>query len=189
MIWLVLALLVFHGLHSIRMVAPNWRQSQIAQLGEGKWKGLFSLALLVALIFLIWAYGQARTDYVEIYNPPLWGRHFALMLMALSFIALMVFNLKPGHLKPMLKHPFLVSIKLWALAHLFANGDLASVLLFGSFLVWAVWNRIAVKRRMSPLPAKGPVINDIFAVVSGLVLWVVFIWFAHEWLFGVAPLA
>jgi len=189
MIWLVLALVVFHGLHSIRMLAPHWRQSQISRLGEGKLKGLFSLALVVALIFLIWAYGQARTDFVEIYNPPLWGRHLALLLMALSFIALMVFILKPGRLKPLLKHPFLVSIKLWALAHLFANGDLASVLLFGSFLAWAVWNRIAVKRRMNPLPASGPVTNDILAVVSGLVLWVVFIWFAHELLFGVAPLA
>ena len=109
--------------------------------------------------------------------------------MALSFVALMVSNLPAGKLKPMLKHPMLLSVKLWAFAHLLANGDTASVWLFGAFLAWAVWNRIAVKRRGGSLPQPGPVTYDLAAVASGLALWALFVFWAHEWLFGVAPLA
>lgn len=185
MFWLIISLVIFHGLHSIRMLAPEWRTRKIAEIGENKWKGLYSLISLLALVFLVWAYSVASSDYIEVYNPPLWGRHLAVLIMLLAFIALMVFNLKPGRLKPILKHPMLLSIKLWAVAHLLANGDLASVLLFGSFLAWAVWNRISVKRRNEPLPGAGPIINDLIAIISGTVLWGLFIWVAHEWLFGV----
>jgi uncharacterized membrane protein len=88
----------------------------------------------------------------------------------------------------MLKHPMLVAIKIWALAHLLANGDLASVLLFGTFLVWAVFDRISVKRRVAPIPATGPVFNDAIAIVAGLVVYALFVWRLHAWLFGVMPL-
>lgn len=189
MLWLIIGLVLFHGLHSIRIVAPNWRDQRVASMGEGPWKGLYSIASIIALVVLIWGYSIARQDFILVYFPPTWGRPVAIVLMAFSFISLMVFNLKAGVLKPILKHPMLVSIKLWAVAHLLVNGDLASVLLFGSFLIWAIVDRISVKRRNEPIPEKGPIVNDVLAVVSGLVLWVLFIWVAHEWLFGVAPLA
>ncbi|MCB1384875.1 MAG: NnrU family protein [Nitratireductor sp.] len=189
MIWLIVGLVLFLGVHSVRMLAPRWRDAKLASMGEGPWKGVYSLISLVGFALLIWGYAQARADAPILYVPPAWGRHVAWLLMALAFICLMVFNLPAGRLKPMLKHPFLLSVKLWATAHLLANGDAASVLLFGAFLAWAVWNRIAVKRRGGALPAPGPVGNDIAAVVSGLVLWALFAFWAHQWLIGVSPMA
>lgn len=185
MVWLIIGLVVFHGIHSLRMIAPAWRNAKYEQMGEGAWKSAYSVVSLIALVLMIWGYSQARSDAAILYNPPIWSRHVAMLLMLLAFIALMVFNLPGGKLKAKLKHPMLVSIKLWAFAHLLANGDLASVLLFGSFLIWAVWNRISVKRRGDAVPAMGPVKFDIMAVVSGILIWALFIWVAHEWLFGV----
>ena len=185
--WLIAGLAVFLGIHSLRMVAPGWRDARLSAMGEGPWKGIYSLVSLAGLLLLIWGYAMARPEAEILYVPPVWTRHLAWLLMALSFIAMMVFNLPAGRLKPMLKHPMLLSVKLWAFAHLLANGDAASVLLFGAFLVWAVWNRIAVKRRGGALPQPGPVVYDLAAVASGLALWALFVFWAHEWLFGVSP--
>jgi uncharacterized membrane protein len=170
------------------MLAPQWRDARIGSMGEGSWKGIYSLFAIVGLALIIWGYAQARPEADILYVTPTWTRHIAILLMAFSFIAMMAFNLGPSRIKHYLQHPFLVSIKLWAAAHLLANGDSASVLLFGSFLVWAVWNRIAVSKRGGQRPAIGPVTNDLAATASGLLLWVLFIWKAHEWLFGVSPL-
>jgi len=188
MILLIIGLVLFLGIHSIRMVAPAFREAQLSRLGEGKWKGLYSLVSLAGLILIIWGYAQARPDADILYVAPVWGRHLALLLMAFAFVAMVASNLGPSRIKHHLQHPFLVSIKLWATAHLLANGDNASVLLFGTFLAWAIWNRIAVAKRADPRPPSGPVRNDILAVVIGLGLWVLFIWKAHQWLFGVSPL-
>ncbi|WP_075995721.1 NnrU family protein [Salaquimonas pukyongi] len=187
MLWLIAGLAVFLGIHSLRMLAPGWRDARIQAMGEGPWKGVYSLVSIAGLILLVWGYTQARPEADILFVPPVWTRHLAWLLMALSFVALMVANLRAGRLKPLLKHPMLLAVKLWAFAHLLANGDSASALLFGAFLVWAVINRIAVKRRDTPLPPPGPVVNDIAAVASGLVLWALFIFWAHEWLFGVSP--
>jgi uncharacterized membrane protein len=186
---LILGLVLFHGIHSIRILAPDFRAAQIARRGEGGWKGLYSLASAVCLILIIWGYGLARPEAALIYEPPLWMKHVNGLLMLLAFISLMVFAVPAGRLKPILKHPFLLAVKLWAFGHLLANGDLASLLLFGSFLAWAVWDRIAVKRRgdMGATVA-GPVSNDIIAVVAALVLYGLFVWKLHEWLIGVSPL-
>jgi uncharacterized membrane protein len=115
-------------------------------------------------------------------------KHVTALLMIFAFISLAVYAVPAGRLKPMLKHPMLVAIKIWALAHLLANGDLASILLFGTFLVWAVFDRISVKRRAAPIPATGPVLNDAIAIVAGLVVYALFVWRLHAWLFGVMPL-
>ena len=187
---MLLGLVLFLGIHCVRMVAPAWREARIAAMGEGAWKGIYSLVSAIGLVLLIYGYAYAQPLAPVLYVTPFWLVYVAAVLMALSLISMMVFNLRPGKLKPLLKHPFLVSVKLWAFAHLLVNGDLASVILFGSFLGWAVWNRIAVKRRGEPVPEPGPVRNDIIAVVSGLVLWLLFVWKLHEWLFGVpVPIA
>lgn len=190
MVLLVLGLAAFLGIHSVRMLAPAWREAQIARLGDGSWKGIYSLVSLVGLVLLIWGYARAQPLAPVLYVTPFWMAHLTTALMALSFVALMVFNLRPGRLKPMLKHPMLVAVKIWAFAHLLVNGDLASVVLFGGFLAWAVWNRIDVGRRAAPPVVSGPVLNDVIAIVSGLVLWALFIWKAHEWVAGVpVPIA
>jgi uncharacterized membrane protein len=182
---LVAGLILFLGMHSIRMFAPQWRTARIAGMGEGPWKGVYSLVALAGLVLIVWGYARAQPLSPVLYVTSFSLVHVTVTLMALSFISMMVANLKPGRLKPLLKHPFLLATKLWAFAHLLVNGDLASVVLFGSFLAWAVVNRIAVARRLDPLPVAGPLTNDVIAVVSGLAIWSLFIWKAHEWVAGV----
>ncbi|HEY5818410.1 MAG TPA: NnrU family protein [Mesorhizobium sp.] len=188
MLLLILGLVLFLGIHSVRILAPDWRDRRVVAMGEGPWKGVYSVVSLVGFVLIIWGFGVARADTGVLYDPPTWLRHVAALLMLFSFISLMVFSLPAGRLKPVLKHPFLVSVKIWAVAHLLANGETASVVLFGAILAWAVWDRIAVGRRGERAPAPGPAKWDFIAVASGLVLYLLFIWKLHEWLIGVQPI-
>ena len=193
MLVLILGIVVFLGIHSVRIVAPQWRLARIAQWGEGKWKGLYSLVSLVGLVLLVWGFGMARLEAPILYEPPVWMKHIVLLLMLFAFIFLGLFIAKAGRLKPALKHPMLIAIKTWALAHLLANGDLASLILFLSFLAWAVFDRIALKRQaragLAPaVIAPGPVTNDVIGIAIGLVLYGLFVWKLHALLIGVSPI-
>ena len=186
---LILGLVVFLGVHSIAIVAPGWRDAQRARLGEGAWKGGFTLASVVGLALIVYGYGVARQLPIVVYAPPTWGRHLAALLLVPIFPLLLATYL-PGRIKSAAKHPTLLATKLWALAHLFANGTLADVLLFGGFLAWAVADRIAAGRRAVPraLPGAPPApMNDVIALVGGLALYAVFVLWAHRWMIGVAP--
>lgn len=185
---LVAGLLVFFAAHSVRMLAPAWRDRRYAELGEAKWKGLYSLVALAGLVVMIWGYAAARSDAPVLYEPPVWMKHVNATIMLAAFIVMATNQRPAGVIKRAVKHPMLVSTKLWAFGHLLANGDLASVLLFGSFLVWAIFNRIAVKRRPDAAEIPGSWRDDVFAAVVGGVLYIVFLFWAHEWLFGVLPL-
>jgi len=191
MLVLILGLVIFLGVHSVQIVAPQWRKAKMAEWGEGKWKGLYSLAAAVGFILVVWGFGMARQTAPILYEPPVWMKHITALLMVFSFISLAMFRMPAGKLKPMIRHPMLVAIKIWAFAHLLANGDLASLVLFLSFLAWAVWDRISVKRRERAgevaVITPGPVTNDILTVVVGLVLYALFVWKLHEWLIGVSP--
>jgi len=187
MLWLVLGLVIFLGTHSVRILAPGWRDQRIASGGEGAFKGAYSLLSALGLVLIVWGYGKAWEDPVILYDPPVWTRHVAALLMLFSFISLAVYALPAGRLKPILKHPMLLAVKIWALAHLIANGDLASVVLFGAFLLWAAADRVAAKRRGAAVPRPGPATMDIAAVAVGVVLYLLFVWRLHEWLIGVAP--
>jgi uncharacterized membrane protein len=188
MLLLIVGLVLFLGIHSVRILAPDWREAQLVKLGEGRWKGLYSVVSLAGFVLLIWGFGRAVPVAPLLYEPPVWMKHITLGLMLLAMISLMVYILPPGRLKPVLKHPMLVAIMIWGFAHLLANGDLASLLLFGSFLVWAVADRIAVGRLGDPVPAAGPLQWDIAAIASGALLYVLFVWKLHAWLFGVSPI-
>ena len=188
MLLLIVGLVVFLGIHSMRILAPEWRDAQRERFGEGRWKGLYSLASLAGFVLVVWGYARAWPVAPVLYEPPVFMKHITLALMLPAMIAVMVFNLPPGRLKPALKHPLLVATKIWAFAHLLANGDLASLLLFGSFLGWAVLDRIAAGRRGDQVPTAGPAKWDIIAVASGSVLYVLFIWKLHYWLFWVTPI-
>jgi len=190
MILLAIGLILFFGIHSVSIVAPAWRDAQVATRGEGPWKGLYSIASAAGLLLIIYGYGIARQSPVVLYSPPAGLRQAALLLMLPAFPLLLAAYL-PGRIKAATKHPMLVSVKLWALAHLLANGTLADVLLFGGFLVWAVADRISIKRRPArPVPgAPARPINDLIAVVAGLALYAVFVLWAHQWMTGVSPLA
>ncbi|ESR23610.1 NnrU family protein [Lutibaculum baratangense] len=190
---LVLGLVLFLGVHSERIVAPGFREAFIARRGDNAWKGLYSLLSLLGIVLVVWGYGLARLDPVVIYSPPVWMRHISLVLLMPVFV-LIVSAYAPGHIKAKAKHPMLAAVKLWAFAHLLANGTLADVLLFGSFLAWAVVDRISLKRRPASKPGhevKGQPnwANDVIALVVGATIYVAFLLFLHEWLIGVSPLA
>ncbi len=189
---LIVGLVVFLGVHSVSIVAPHWRTRQLALRGEGTWKGLYSLISIVGFVVLVVGYGEARRTGIVLYQPPTALRHVALLLM-LPVFPLLFAAYFPGRIKAATKHPMLVAIKLWAFAHLLANGSLADVLLFGAFLAWAVADRIAVKRRGAAdahaVPGAPPkAFNDVVAIVLGLVVYVAFVGGLHRWLIGVSPL-
>jgi uncharacterized membrane protein len=185
MLILILGIIVFLGIHSVRIVAPEWRLAKMEQWGENTWKGLYSVISLVGFVLLVWGYGMARPDAPVLYEPPVWMKHVTALLMLFAFIFLGLFIAKAGRVKPALKHPMLIAIKTWALAHLLANGDLASLILFLSFLAWAVVDRIAIKRQER---AGLAVSNDVIGVIIGLVLYVLFVWKLHALLIGVQPM-
>lgn len=189
MAWLILGLVLFLGVHSVSIVAPGWRDAQAARRGEAAWKGLYTVASVAGLVAIVVGYGMARQSPVPLYQPPTWSRHLALLLMLPVFPLLLAAYL-PGRIKSAAKHPMLVAVKLWAVAHLLANGMLHDVLLFGGFLAWAVADRISMKHRAQrPIPGAPPrPANDVIAVVGGLVLYGVFVTWGHRWLIGVAPL-
>ena len=187
---LILGLVLFLGVHSVAIVSPQFRARITQRLGEGAWKGLYSLISLVGSVLICHGFGLARQAPVVLYSPPTWLRHLALPIMLPVFPLLMAAYL-PGRIKTAAKHPMLAAVKFWALAHLLANGSLADVLLFGGFLAWAVADRISVKRRPAlrvVRTAPPRAWNDAVAVVLGLGVYVLFIGWAHARLFGVSPL-
>ncbi len=190
MIILIIGLVLFLGVHSVSIGALAWRNQMESKLGTGAWKGIYSLVALLGLVLIFYGYGQARLDPVMIYNPPIWMRHLTMLLL-LPVFPLLLATYLPGRIRSTLKHPMLIAVKTWALAHLLSNGMAADVLLFGSFLAWAVVCRISLKRRPArPNPTASPgKFNDLIAVVGGLALYLIFLFWAHQWLIGVAPIA
>ena len=183
---LILGLVVFFGVHSVSIFARPWRDAQVTKLGEPRWKGLYSVFAAVGLVLMIWGYGQARMDPVLVYLPPTSLRYVALLLLVPVFV-LLVAAYVPGRITALARHPMLLAIKLWAFAHLLVNGMLHDVLLFGAFLVWAVLDRISMKRRpaqTSP-PAPTSTTNDVIAIVAGVGLYAAFVFGLHAWITGV----
>ena len=188
MIYLVLGLVLFLGVHSISIVAPAWRDRTAARLGNA-WRGLYSLVTIAGLVAIIWGYGIARQNPVLLYTTPTWTRYLTAVLM-LPVFPLFLAAYFPGRIKGALQHPMLVSVILWALAHLIATGMLANVVLFGGFLAWAVADRISFRwRTPRPIPmAPSMKLNDGIAIVVGLVVYVVVEHWLHLRFIGVQPL-
>lgn len=190
---LVVSIILFLGVHLIRALAPGFRLSMIARLGRPAWIAIQSIASIATLILLIYAFSIARYETTVLYSPPVWASHITLTLMLIASICLVAGFLPAGYILTKTKHPVILAIKIWALAHLLANGDSAGVLLFASFLAYGVVMRISLKRRAraGEIVAK-PFVSakyDAVAVVLGIVLWGAIIWKLHEWLIGVSPLA
>jgi uncharacterized membrane protein len=185
---LIVGIVVFLGLHLVPTV-PGVREKLVSRLGENGYKALFSLLSVAAFVLLV--YGFAKAPVIQVWSPPAWTRWVAIVLMLPAFIFLVAAYL-PGRIKARLKHPFLIAIKTWALAHLIANGDLASIVLFGSFLAYAAYDRVTLKRRQErglvTVPAEGPPRNDVIAVLLGTALYVAFLIWLHPFLIGTAPL-
>lgn len=189
---LLLGIVIFLGMHLVRVVAPGLRASVIERQGKGAWMGIYTAISLAGLLLIIYGFGEARAVTGMLYNPPVFLKHISLLLMLLAFICLAAGFLPAGRIAVAVKHPQVLSIKIWALAHLLANGETSSVLLFGSFLAWAVILRISLKRRERAgekvLPVFRSTSNDLLAVVIGAVAYGLFVWKLHEWLIGVAPI-
>lgn len=185
---LIIGIVAFLGLHLVPTL-PGLRERLVARLGEGAYKGLFALLSIAAFILLV--YGFAKAPVIQVWPPPSWTRWVAIVLMLPAFIFLVAAYV-PGQIKTKLKHPFLVAIKTWALAHLVANGDLASIILFGSFLAYAAYDRITLKGRTDRgivvAPRSGPPSNDVIAMVLGVVLYIAFLFWLHPLLIGTSPL-
>lgn len=186
---LVAGLVLFFAAHSVRIVADGWRTRQIARIGANGWKGAYSIVSLVGLGLIVWGYGQARLDPVIVWNPPLWSRHLAALLTIPAFILLTAAYVPGNRIKAAVGHPMVLGVKTWALAHLIANGTLADLLLFGGFLLWAAFNYRAARQRDRQAGTHYAVTagRDSAVLVGGLVAWVVFAFWLHRALIGIAP--
>ncbi len=187
---LILGLVVFLGVHSVRIVADGWRTQFIAQRGEGAWKGLYSVLSLAGFALLVWGYGLARQQPVVLWVPLLGMRHAASLLTLVAFVLLAATYVPRNGIKAKLHHPMVLAVKVWALGHLLANGNLADVLLFGGFLVWAALSFKAARGRDraagTTYPA-GTAAGTAITVVVGLLAWAGFAFWAHGVLIGVRP--
>jgi uncharacterized membrane protein len=182
---LVLGLILFLGVHGFTMLRDR-RAALIARFGDGGYKGLYTLVSLVGLVLIVWGYGGYRAaGYVPVWSPPIWTRHLAALLL-LPVLPLVFSAYAKGHVKARLKHPMILGVKLWALAHLLANGDLGSIVLFGGFLVWAVLAFMSMRRRPGQpaafVPNPG---QDAAAILAGVIGWLALSFGLHRWLFGV----
>jgi len=187
---LLLGLALFLGVHSTRIVAEGWRTATIARVGEKPWKVIYSLLSIAGFVLLVIGYGAARQSPVVLFAPPIWTRHLAALLTIPAFVLLVAAYVPGNAIKRAIGHPMMAGVKIWALAHLLANGTLADVLLFGTFLAWAVLGFIAARRRDraagTTYPA-GPGSRTAITVVVGLVAWAVFAVALHRPLIGVGP--
>jgi uncharacterized membrane protein len=191
MLLLILGLVIFLGVHSIRIVANDWRGRQITRFGEGPWKGLYGLASVIGLILIILGFGEARMHPVLLYAPPLWLGHLNGLFTLIAFVLVAAAYVPRNHIKAKIGHPMLAGVKVWAFGHLLAIGMLRDVVLFGAFLIWAIAD-FAVSRRRDRAAGvvypPGTVAGDVTAVVIGVVAWVLVLVWLHRLLIGVSPL-
>jgi uncharacterized membrane protein len=187
---LVLGLVLLLGVHSTRLIAPGLRDAGVARLGLLPWKILYAVLSLIGLVLIVQGYGEARMAPMLLWAPPVWTRHLAALLTLPAFV-LMACAYVPGtRIRAKLGHPMVAGVKIWAFAHLIANGTLADLLLFGSFLVWSVVMFATLRRRDRAAGLRRPAgsaSRDAIAIVAGIVGWAVFAGWLHLALIGVKP--
>lgn len=191
LIYLVAGLVLFLGVHSTRMLADGWRSRTIERLGAKPWKGLYTLVSIAGLALVVWGYGVARQQPVQLWNPPVGLRHLAALLAWLAFVLLAAAEVPGNQIKARLHHPMLLGTKVWALAHLLANGTLAGALLFGSFLLWAVTLFASARRRDRREAVQytpGTAGRTVITLAAGTLAWAVFAFWLHGLLIGIRPI-
>jgi uncharacterized membrane protein len=187
---LLLGLIIFLATHSLRIFADDWRTKQIERLGEKRWKGVFALASAVGFVLLVWGFSLARVAPIVLYAPPPWLKAATIVLMVPAFLLLTAAYVPGNSLKAALGHPMLLSVKVWAFAHLLATGSAADVLLFGGFLAWAVTDYAIARRRdrrRGVRHPRGTARGNAIVLVVGLLAWWVFAHLLHRLLIGVSP--
>ena len=184
---LILGLILFLGAHSFTTLRTP-RARLIGRIGEGPYKGLYSIVAIAGFVLIGWGFHLYRQQgWVQLWSPPDWTRHVTILLMWFAFVALAASGKAPGRIRFWLRHPMVTAVKIWALAHLIANGDLGGLILFGALLAWAVYDRIALKRRGDMGAPKSAHFTraDGIAVGAGTVAWLAMM-ALHPWLIGVA---
>ena len=187
MLTLIAGIVIFLGTHGFTTFREA-RAAMIGRVGPMGFKIGYSVLSLIGFVLIVRGFSAYRAeDWVQVWVPPVWTRHLTILLMWFAFVSLACMNKAPGRIRGWLRHPMLVGIKIWALAHLLANGDLGGMVLFGSFLAWAVFDRIAVKRRgdIGAIRIGSFTRADGMALGLGTVAYGVMI-LAHPWLIGVS---
>src|ERR1700723_793690 len=189
---LVLGLVIFLGLHSIRIVSESGRERAIARFGEDPWKGIYSALSVIGFVLIVWGFVRARYDAPQLWTPPPGARHITMLLMLIALILFAGFLFKRSHIAVITHHPMLWSVLLWSVGHLFANGSAGGPPLFGAFLVWSaadLASSYARDRRNGVVYPEPQLSATAGAIVVGLVVYALLIAGLHLWLFGVSPLA
>jgi uncharacterized membrane protein len=190
MTYLIIGLVLFLGVHSVRIVADEQRTRWQLRLGANTYKGLYSAVSLVGFVLIVWGFGMAREVPVVLWSPPTGMRHLAALLTLIAFVLLAASYVPRNHFKARLHHPMVLAVKVWALAHFLSNGTVAHVVLFGSFLVWSVVCFSASRRRdraQSVTYPPGATGATVITVVVGVVAWGVFAMVLHGLLMGIRP--
>lgn len=192
MLVLILGLLIFLGVHSVRIFADGWRTRTIARIGEKPWKGGYSVLSLIGFALIIWGYGLARQQPVVLWAPPMGMKHLNSLFTLAAFILLAAAYVPRNQIKARLHHPMLLGVKLWAFGHLLATAKLADALLFGAFLLWAILDYRAARRRDRALGTRypaGTLGGTLVALGVGVIAWAAFAFWLHAAWIGIAPFA
>jgi uncharacterized membrane protein len=190
MTYLILGLILFLGVHSVRIFADGFRTRTIARIGLNAWKGIYTVLSLAGFALIVYGYGLTRAEGGFLWNPPRWTYHITALLTLFSFILVAAAHVQGNRIKARVGHPMVMGVKVWAFAHLLCNGRVGDVVLFGAFFAWAVADYIAARRRDRAAGTVYPVLGasrDVIAIVGGLVAYVVFAFWLHFWLIGVKP--
>jgi uncharacterized membrane protein len=183
---LILGLFIFLGVHAFTTLRGP-RARIIARIGEGPYKGLYSAKAILGFALIAWGFHIYRqTGWVQLWTPPAWGRHVTITLMWFAFVSFAASGKSPGRIRGWVRHPMITAVKIWALAHLLANGDLGGLILFGAVLAWAVYDRITLKARGDLGAPRVPHFTraDAIALAAGTAAWAAMI-FLHPYLIGV----
>ena len=189
---LIAGLVLFLGVHSVRIFANDWRSAQLAQRGEAIWKLGYSALSIAGFVLIVWGYGLARQSPMVLWPTPRGMNHLAALLTLLAFVLLVAAYMPRNAIKAKLRHPMILGVKVWALAHLLANNALADLLVFGSFLVWAMLSFRAARQRDRQQQSVQLASNGFATaatVVVGVVAWAAFAFWGHLALIGVRPLS
>lgn len=191
MTYLILGLVIFLGVHSVRIVADDWRTESRARIGVLPWKGLYAVASGIGFGLIVWGFGLARQQPVQLWSPPGGMRHLASLLTLIYFVLLVAAYVPGNGIKARMHHPMVLGVMLWALAHLLSNGNIGHLVLFGSFLVWAMFDFRAARRRdrvAGTQYPRGTAGATGITVAVGVGLWMAFALWLHGLLIGVRPL-
>lgn len=190
MLILILGLILFLGMHSVRIYAEPWRNAQVRKRGLPTWQGIYSIISLVGFLLILWGYRDARLATAILWHPPVWTKYLAALLTLPAFILFISFYIPGSKIKAIIGNPMIVGVKLWATAHLISNGSVVNIILFGAFLFWAILDFRTARRRDKAEGVTYAFVGysrDVMATIIGVIAWGVFAFYLHGLWIGVKP--